>query len=404
MAVPQDPMIKPAPPTSRRQSAEGARQRVLTALDHREPDRVPFDLGGTAITGIHVRACAALRSHLGLPSSDVPIADPAEQLGLVEDDLADALGVDVRGVGFADLPSVTETPEEFRYWDKWGIGWRMPKDGGLYFDMFKHPLAGDIEERDLEQFNWPGVPTRDELAPMRDAIQRIHEEQGRAVVVDSVCWGLMETVAGLRGYEGFYSDVALNPDRVGRMLDRILDWKLSYWERVLDLCGDTIDVVKEADDFAGQHSLLISPDAYRRLVKPRQRELFSYIHSRSSARIFFHSCGAMRELIPDLIEVGIDVLNPVQVSAARMDTRELKAQFGAELSFWGGGVDTQRILCGPSEADVRDEVRRRLDDLMPGGGFVFSAVHNVQSDVPPANIIAMWETLREYGVYEREWD
>jgi uroporphyrinogen decarboxylase len=318
----------------------------------------------------------------------------------VDDDLADVLGVDARGVAPpAPPPLITETVEDLRYRDEYGIGWRMPRDGGLYFDMYEHPLRGDIGEDDLRRFSWPGVPAREELAPMVEEARGIAEGQGRAVVVGSVSWGMMETIAGLRGYEDFYSDVALDPALVGSILDRVLERKAAYWERVLDLLGDTVDVVKEADDFAGQRGLLISPDAYRRLFKPRQRELFDLIHSRSSARIFFHSCGAVRAIIPDLIEVGVDALNPVQVSAAGMDSRELKAEFGRELVFWGGGVDTQRVLGSGSEADVRDEVRRRLDDLMPGGGFVFSAVHNIQADVPPANIVAMLEALREYGVY-----
>jgi uroporphyrinogen decarboxylase len=179
----------------------------------------------------------------------------------------------------------------------------------------------------------------------------------------------------------------------------VLEQKLTYWERALDLFGDLIDVAKEVDDLGGQNDALISPATYRRLLKPRHRELFQFIHSRSHARVFLHSCGSIRRLIPDLIDAGVDILNPVQVSAANMDTRELKADFGSELTFWGGGVDTQRVLCQGSTSAVRNEVRRRLDDLMPGGGFVFATVHNVQADVPPENYMAMWETLREHGEY-----
>ena len=177
------------------------------------------------------------------------------------------------------------------------------------------------------------------------------------------------------------------------------DCKLAYWEKALTEVGDVIDVAQIADDFAGQDGLLISPRSYRRLFKPRHKELFDFIHARTDAKIFFHSCGAIRAVIPDLIEVGVDILNPVQVSAADMDSTELKREFGRDIVFWGGGVDTQRVLRSGTPAEVRDEVRRRIDDLAPGGGFVFNTVHNIQGDVPAENIVAMWEALQEFGVY-----
>jgi uroporphyrinogen decarboxylase len=153
------------------------------------------------------------------------------------------------------------------------------------------------------------------------------------------------------------------------------------------------------DDFAGQDRLLMSPSTWRKLVKPRLKALFDFLHARSRAKLFLHSCGAVREVIPDLIEIGLDILNPVQVSAAGMDSAELKREFGKDLVFWGGGVDTQRVLPYGTPEDVRAEVRRRLEDLSPEGGFVFNPVHNIQSDVPTENLQAMWETLQAYGVY-----
>jgi uroporphyrinogen decarboxylase len=156
-----------------------------------------------------------------------------------------------------------------------------------------------------------------------------------------------------------------------------------------------VDVVGEADDLGGQDRTLFSPAMYRSMVKPLQRELFDFLHAHTDAKVFFHSCGAIRELIPDLIEIGVDALNPVQVSATGMDSAELKREFGRDLTFWGGGVDTQRILGSGSVDDVRAEVRRRVTDLAPGGGFVFATVHNVQPNVPPENLLAMWSELRE---------
>ncbi len=163
--------------------------------------------------------------------------------------------------------------------------------------------------------------------------------------------------------------------------------------------GDYVDVVQEADDFAGQFDLLFSPTTFRRLMTPRQKYLFGRIHELTNAKLFFHSCGAVRKVIPDLIENGVDILNPVQLSATGMDPYELKREYGKDLTFWGGGVDTQRVLGVGTPQQVRDDVRRNIDALAKDGGFVFAAVHNIQANVPPENVIAMVEALREYGNY-----
>jgi uroporphyrinogen decarboxylase len=372
----------------------------LAALDHQEPDRVPFDLGATAVTGMHRRAYVALRAHLGLPATSPRVIDIVQQTVHIDADVADLLGVDARGVaGWYSPADTQETSEDLRFIDNFGIGWRMPKVGGLYFDLYHHPLQGDVDVQLLASYPWPRPPQHGELISMLDEARAVADEEGRAVIAESACGGIMETAAFLRGYEDFYSDVALNPRLAGLLLDRVLEFKLAYWDAALDLLGDAVDIIKESDDFGTQDSLLISPEAYRKLLKPRQKELFSAIRRKTGARIFLHSCGSIRSLIPDFIDVGVQILNPVQVSAAGMDTRQLKADFGREIVFWGGGIDTQRVLNLGSISEVRDEVRRRLDDLMPGGGFVFAAVHNVQADVPPENVMAMWDAVREFGVY-----
>jgi uroporphyrinogen decarboxylase len=184
-------------------------------------------------------------------------------------------------------------------------------------------------------------------------------------------------------------------------MERVLEVKLAWWGAILPELGDAVDVVGEADDLGGQTTPLFAPRTYRELVKPLHAELFAFIRARTRAKVFFHSCGAIRELLPDLVEIGVDVLNPVQVSATGMETAALKRDFGRDLVFWGGGVDTQRILGGGSPDEVRAEVRRRVADLREGGGFVFAAVHNVQPNVPPGNLVAMWETWREEAAYGR---
>jgi uroporphyrinogen decarboxylase len=176
---------------------------------------------------------------------------------------------------------------------------------------------------------------------------------------------------------------------------------MKYWARALELVGKNVMIVSEADDLASQNQTLVAPETYRKLIKPRHARLFSFIKQQAKVpvKIFYHSCGAVASIIPDLIDAGIDILNPVQVSATGMDTRQLKRRFGKDLTFYGGGVDTQQVLPRGAPAQVREEVRRRIEDLAPGGGFIFNTVHNIQADVPPENIIAMWEAMREFGRY-----
>lgn len=380
-----------------------SRERVLTALNHKEPDRVPFDMGGTVVTGISATAYKKLRAHLGLPPVQPTIVDIFQQIARVDDDVMDRFGVDVKNISPRSSATfqieIKDGGDYTCFHDEFKIGWRMPKDGGLYYDMFEHPLAGTITEADVDRFPWPDPHDPARFAGLREAALKVMNEEQRAVVVGSMSAGIMEVYAWTRSFKDYFTDFAADEKLAGKFMDRIVEMQLAYWDRMFDTIGDAIDVAGTADDFAGQAGMLISPRTYRKLCKPRHRELFDFIKKRSRARIFFHSCGAIRPVIPDLIEIGVDILNPVQVSAAGMDSAELKREFGLDLTFWGGGVDTQRVLGGGTPQEVREEVRRRLDDLMPGGGFVFNTVHNIQADVPPENILAMWETLREYGVY-----
>jgi uroporphyrinogen decarboxylase len=401
------PTTQPAPgsagsPSRLPEEPRGAsRARVLTALAHREPDRIPFDLGGSRVTGLHVRAYPALREVLGLPPVEVRVGDLTQQLADVDRDVMDALGCDVRLVG-PGSPSgyrrvMADDGEYVTFRDEWGVGRRMPSDGGLYFDSYRAPLAGDPDDAAIDAFAWPDPLDAGRYAGMADRARRIVAEEGRAIHVGSICGGLTEGLFKLRGFEDGYMDLAAEPARARRVMERILEVKLAYWAKALDELGDLPDVVGEADDLGGQDRTLFSPATYRSLVKPLQRELFAFLRARTQARIFFHSCGAIRELIPDLIEIGVDIINPVQVSAAGMDGAELKREFGRDLVFWGGGVDTQRVLGGASPGEVREDVRRRIDALRGDGGFVFAAVHNVQPNVPAANLLAMWEAWLEAG-------
>jgi uroporphyrinogen decarboxylase len=197
----------------------------------------------------------------------------------------------------------------------------------------------------------------------------------------------------LRGYETFMEDLVLDPRLVEALLTVLVDAYCARADRVLPALGDSVDVVLVNDDLGTQAGPMLSPELYRKLIKPHQRRLFAHIKSRTSAALLLHSCGSVRYAIPDLIEIGVDALNPVQVSAAGMDSAELKREFGRDITFWGGGCDTQRVLSRGSVEEVREEVKRRVGDLAPGGGFIFCQVHNIQPEVPPENVVAMLEAV-----------
>lgn len=383
-----------------------SRERILTAINHKEPDRVPFDLGGTVLTGINVQAYRVLRDYLGLPRIEPTVVDVVQQLAQVDDDVMDRLGIDVKNVSPRSSASYQIEIKEMEggnftyFYDEYGIGWRMPKVGGLYYDMFDHPLGGDIDVSDVDRYVLPDPTDPARFAGIREEAERVLKEERRAVIVGNISAGIFELYLWTRGFMDGYADFIGSPELSQKILYRYLDMQLAYWEKMFDTLGDMIDVVQMADDFAGQNDMLISPSSYRKHLKPLHKEMFDFVHSRSGAKIFLHSCGSIRKVIPDLIEIGLDIINPVQVSAAGMDSAELKREYGRDLTFWGGGVDTQRVFDkNHTPEEVREDVRRRISDLMPGGGFVFAAVHNIQGNVPPENIMAMWETIQEFGVY-----
>jgi uroporphyrinogen decarboxylase len=384
-----------------------SRERVLTALNHKEPDRVPFDLGGTVVTGIHAKAYRRLRQYLGLPEKEIVIKDIAQQIAQVDADVLDRLSVDVGGIlprPAAGFELKMETTQDRRYQcfhDEFQIGWLTPLKGGMYYDMFEHPLDGHITEEMVDAYGLPDPLNPARFFGLRESALKILEEEKRALVIGNISSGIFELYMWTRGFKDGYAGWAGNPELSKKILRKFMEFQLAYWEKMFEVMQQIpIDVVHMADDMAGQKSMLISPTSYRNQLKLFHKEMFDFIHSKSNAKIFFHSCGSVVPIIPDLIEIGVDILNPVQVSAANMDSADLKRQYGNDICFWGGGVDTQKSFDeNHSPAEVRLDVRKRLHDFMPGGGFVFSTVHNIQGNVPAENILAMWETLQEFGIY-----
>ena len=379
------------------------RERVLVALAHREADRVPRDFAGTRYSSMHAEAYQRLRPAMGLPEAEIRIVDTTQGLAGIHDDILQRLGADVGlvtgGAPHGFSKEITDDGEYERFLDEFGV-MRARPHGGLYYESTSSPLSGSITLDDIEAYRWPDPVDPGRFEGMRERAAQVHDVDGRATVVGSLCAGVTEMHFRLRGYEDGYMDMALNPDLARALMRKVTDLKLAYWERVLDEIGPELDIAAEADDLGAQHAPLFSPGAYRDIVKPLHREIIELIKRRSKAKFFLHSCGAIKELIPDLIDIGVDALNPVQVSAAGMETTELKAEFGADITFWGGTVDPQKTLARGTPEEVHDEAVRRINELKPGGGFVIASIHNMQAQVPVENILAFWHAVEEAGSYD----
>jgi uroporphyrinogen decarboxylase len=373
------------------------------ALNHQVPDRIPIDLGGFQ-TGIHRKAYIDLLNHLGI-EDDVTIMDPVQQLARPCEEILRRFHVDIRYV-FAHGPAsftggIEQNTRDGRLWhdlaDEFGVVWSMPDDQPLYMDISHHPLAGATID-DIADYPFPKGDDPTRFTGVRDEALRLRNETRYAIstgiggVVYEICWYM-------RGLERWYMDTVENPDFCATLLDRTLAFWMGYYTEFMKEIGDLVDVVMIGDDIGGQMGPLFSPDFYRRVVKPRQKTLVQHIKSLTNARIWYHTCGSVVPLIGDLIDNGIDILNPVQVSAANMDPRDLKQRYGDRLTFWGGGIDTQHVLGFGTPEDVRKDVRKNVAALKPGGGYVFNSVHNIQAGVPPENIVAMFDAAYEHGLY-----
>jgi uroporphyrinogen decarboxylase len=393
-----------------------SRERVLCALKHATPDRLPVDLGATESSGLTAIAYNRVKEHLGINRGTTQVFDVYQQVAKVEDALLDTFEIDT-------VPLLIE-PREWKPWTlpdgspceipaRWtpveeGGGFvvrgpagqvvaRMPR-GGFYFEPVDPPLAGVTSPAGLAPFaaviasyDWPFFADEG-LDSIAARAYRLFHETDRAVVAN-LQLHLLAAGQGLRGFEQFMMDLLIDKPMAHALLEMLCDDYCERVERLLTRVGGLVQVVLVNDDLGTQQSAMLSLDCYREMILPYQRTLFTHIKQRTGASLLLHSCGAVRRFIPDLIDAGIDALNPVQVSAAGMHTASLKREFGRDLTFWGGGCDTQHVLPHGSARQVRDEVRRRVADLSGDGGFVFTQVHNVQPDVPPQNVVAMYEAL-----------
>lgn len=372
------------------------RERVIKALSHQEPDRVPFDLGSTANSSIHILAYQKLKAYFGIEAEDT-IIHKMMQTAAVHEPVLQALDIDLRMVGPRAPDSKPDIPVgEDGYQDEYGVVRRKPPSS-LYYDMVKSPLAGPITIQDIVNFPFPDPADPGYTRGLRQRLLHYRENTDYAIVLrlPSV---FVHTTQYLRGFEDWFLDLAADKKLAAALFDAVTEHSTALAEEILKVGGDLADVAYTSDDMGLQNGPMVSPELYRELFKPRHKKFFDMVKKRTSAFIHFHCCGSIYKLLNDIIEIGVDVIHPVQVAAKDMDSSILAPEFGDRLSFWGG-IDTQRVLPTGTTDEVKAEVRRRIRDFAPGGGYILGAVHDIQPDVPVENIIAMYEAGREYGRY-----
>jgi uroporphyrinogen decarboxylase len=313
------------------------------------------------------------------------------------------LKVDTRGVfpltshNWDVFSKCVDKGDYLEYRDEWNFVHHFPKNG-FWFSIVKHPMDNvDFSNKGLiEKFDWPYAGDKKRFEGLREKAIKFRA-QDKIVITKGLCAGLFEMHQRLRGMENAMLDPLMFPINSDILIGKLADLKIEFWDAALDELGDVVDIVGEGDDYGTQQSQLISPEQFRDYYKPHFKRILSFIKQKApNVKLMFHSCGNVRSIIPDFIEMGIDILNPVHIKAEGMEPVQLKKDFGKDIVFWGGGVDTQHILPNGTVQEVIDDVKRNIDALTPGGGFVFNTVHNIQAEVPAQNIVAMWETLMEF--------
>lgn len=376
-----------------------SRERVNRALNHQETDRIPLDLGSTPFTTVHMEVAKDLNRYLGIKQEKFEFVSFSAQAVKLNGALSKELQIDTCGV-------TTKLPDSYKmviddtnsYVDEWGIKYRKVP-GSFQYDFVEHPLE-EADLDDLVNFTFPDPVEETRFTGFRENVKHLYEETDKAIVLNPP-YGcqIMAVEAWLTGFERHYCDIAVDHEFINVFSERLLDWYMKWLDRALDEVGEYISVIACADDLGIQSGPMIKPETYRELFQPYHKKLYSYIKQRTDAKIFLHSCGSVVRFMDDIIENGVDILNPVQVTANNMDSDFLKKNWGDKLTFWGGGCNAQKILPFGSVEEVESEVRLRIDDLKTGGGFVFAPIHNILPGISGEKVNAMYRLAAEYGRY-----
>ena len=397
-----------------------SRDRIIEAINHRKTDILPIDFGGMRSTGISAIAYNNLKKYLGIQGAPVKVYDIFQQLAEPELDVVDRLGGDVVqahrlapswGIRIdkwkpGNLKDGSECvfPKEYNPVVNQNGDYEIRKSGivvakmpydGYYFDQIIHPCEKVESEADIDKISVSEI-SDEELVFIQAEAKHLFETTDKAVLL---CFGgnILEAGQLNWGYENFFTKMALNPDLVHYWLDKLTNAYLRDLEKILSAAGKYIHIIQFGDDLGTQESLQISPDMYREMIKPYQARQYQYVRNHyPDIKVFFHSCGAIFDLIPDLIDAGVEILNPVQISAKGMDPIRLKKEFGKYLTFWGGGANMQHTVSTGNIESIRKEVRELIDIFSPEGGYVFNQVHNIQPNVDPEKIMAIYDTALEF--------
>lgn len=397
-----------------------SRERIRAAVNHKEPDMLPIDFGAMRSTGINAIAYNHLTDYLGYKDKKAKVYDIFQQLADPDMEIVDLLGGDAVqahrlypafGINIkswkgsklqdgsdclvpADFSPIVNERGDYDIVQGGIVIARMPKDG-FYFDQVYRPYGEAETTKDIDKVRIDSM-TEEEIIFLRKETKNLHNNTGKAVLM-AYGGNIFEAGQINFGYEKFYIDMALNKKLMHHYFEKITENYLDELKRLMPVVGDYIDLIQVGDDLGTQIAPQISIVMYREMIKPYHKRIYRYIRDNfPTIKVFLHSCGAIYEYLPDLIDAGVEVINPVQISAKGMDPQKLKNEFGKDLTFWGGGANMQETVVRGTIQDIKDEVRRLIDIFSPGGGYVFNQIHNIQANIEPEKILAIYEAAKEY--------
>ena len=409
-----------------------SRERVLAAIEHKDSGQIPIDLGSNPSSGISAMGYNKLKKALGIEGGHTRIFDVVQQLAIVEDEVIDALGVDVLDIGrvfntadgdWYETTMLDGSKGEYPVWFRpvtRGDGTveverngeviaRKPPEGAFFDQTFfpyqegyptdysDLPAAMDmVLWQALVHSPWDHAADDGFWEQLRARTLELRESTDKALMITCGC-NLFEWGTFLRKLDNFLMDLLAEPEEVEKLLDALMELHLAGLEKVCSAVGDIVDILRFGDDLGTTGGLFMPPDTYRELFKPRHTLLNEFVHKNSSMKTFLHSCGSIYRVMPDLIEAGYDIINPVQTNCLEMEPERLKAEFGTEITFWGGGCDTASVLNKATPEEVYEHVTRRCEIFAPGGGFIFNTIHNILPEVPPENTFACFQAVRDFN-------